>query len=129
MSTGRVVAVSGYNVRAVKWEHGWELHVEDLGVTQCRTLATAVRQVRDFIATMLDTDADDAEVHLSVALGGIEQDVEHARQMTAEAIKKQQQAAAESRRVARELRNAGLSVADTAAVMDVSKGRVSQLIS
>jgi len=129
MATGRVVAVSGYNVRAVKWEHGWELHVEDLGVTQCRTLATAVRQVRDFIATMLDTDADDAEVHLSVALGGIEQDVEHARQMTAEAIKKQQQAAAESRRVARELRNAGLSVADTAAVMDVSKGRVSQLIS
>jgi len=129
MSTGRVVAVSGYNVRAVKWEHGWELHVEDLGVTQCRTLATAVRQVRDFIATMLDTDADDAEVHLSMALGGIEQDVEHARQMTAEAIEKQQQAAAESRRVARELRNAGLSVADTAAVMDVSKGRVSQLIS
>jgi len=129
MATGRVVAVSGYNVRAVKWEHGWELHVDDLGVTQCRTLATAVRQVRDFIATMLDTDADDAEVHLSVALGGIEQDVEHARQMTAEAIKKQQQAAAESRRVARELRNAGLSVADTAAVMDVSKGRVSQLIS
>ncbi len=49
--------------------------------------------------------------------------------MTAEAIEKQQQAAAESRRVARELRNAGLSVADTAAVMDVSKGRVSQLIS
>ncbi len=121
--------MSGYNVRAVKWEHGWELHVEDLGVTQCRTLATAVRQVRDFIATMLDTDADDAEVHLSMALGGIEQDVEHARQMTAEAIEKQQQAAAESRRVARELRNAGLSVADTAAVMDVSKGRVSQLIS
>jgi len=121
--------VSGYNVRAVKWEHGWELHVEDLGVTQCRTLATAVEQVRDFIATMLDTDAENAEVHLSVALGGIEQDVEHARKMTAEAIQKQQQAAAESRRVARELRNAGLSVADTAAVMDLSKGRVSQLIS
>jgi hypothetical protein len=124
-----MVAVSGYNVRAVKWEHGWELHVHDLGVTQCRTLATATQQVRDFIATMLDTDADDAEVHLSVALGGIEHDVEHARKMTEEAIDKQQQAAAESRRVVRELRNAGLSVADTAAVMDVSKGRVSQLTS
>jgi len=124
-----VVAVSAYNVRAVKWEHGWELHVEDLGVTQCRTLATAVEQVRDFIATMLDTDAEDAEVHLSVAIGGVEKDVERARKMTAEAIEKQHQAATESRRVARELRHAGLSVADTAAVMDISKGRVSQLIS
>ncbi len=33
------------------------------------------------------------------------------------------QAATESRRVARELRHAGLSVADSAAVMDISAGR------
>jgi len=124
-----VVAVSAYNVQAVKWEHGWELHVENVGVTQCRTLATAVQQVRDFVATMLDIDADDTKVRLSVAIGGVEKDVERARKMTAEAIDKQQQAASESRRVARELRHAGLSVADTAAVMDISKGRVSQLIS
>jgi len=124
-----VVAVSAYNVQAVKWEHGWELHVENVGVTQCRTLATAVQQVRDFVATMGDIDADDAKVRLSVAIGGVEKDVERARRMTAEAIEKQHQAAAESRRVARELRHAGLSVADTAAVMDISKGRVSQLIS
>jgi len=123
------VTVSAYNVQAVKWEHGWELHVEDVGVTQCRTLATAVQQARDFVATMFDIDVDDAEIHLSVAIGGVEKDVERARKMTAEAIDKQQQAASESRRVARELRHAGLSVADTAAVMDISKGRVSQLIS
>jgi len=121
--------VSAYNVQAVKWEHGWELHVQDVGVTQCRTLATAAQQTRDFVATMLDLDADDAEIHLSVAIGGIENAVERARKMTAEAIDKQHQAATESRRVARELRHAGLSVADTAVVMDVSKGRVSQLIS
>ncbi len=121
--------MSVYTVQAVKWEHGWELHVEDVGVTQCRTLATAAQQVRDFVATMGDIDADDAEIHLSVAIGGVEKDVERARKMTAEASGKQRQAAAESRRVARELRHAGLSVADTAAVMDISKGRVSQLIS
>jgi len=124
-----VVAVSAYNVQAVKWEHGWELHVEDVGVTQCRTLATAVQQVRDFVATMGDIDTEDAKVHLSVAIGGVEKDVERARKMTAEAIEKQHQAASESRRVSRELRHAGLSVAETAAVMDISKGRVSQLIS
>ena len=127
--------MSVYTVQAVKWEHGWELHVQDVGVTQCRTLATAAQQVRDFVATMgdtdtdTDTDTDDAEIHLSVAIGGVEKDVERARKMTAEAIEKQHQAATESRRVARELRHAGLSVADTAAVMDISKGRVSQLIS
>ncbi len=120
--------MSAYNVQAVKWEHGWELHVEDVGVTQCRILATAVQQARDFVATMFDIDVDDAEIHLSVAIGGVEKDVERARKMTAEAIDKQQQAASESRRVARELRHAGLSVADTAAVMDISKGRVPQLI-
>lgn len=118
-----------YDVRAVKWAHGWELHIADVGVTQCRTLATAAAQVRDFVATMDDTDVDEgATVHLSVAVGGIERDVEQARKMTAEAIERQAQAAAESRRVARELRRAGLSVADTAVVMDISKGRVSQLI-
>jgi len=114
--------VSAYNVQAVKWGHGWELHVEDVGVTQCRTLATAAQQACDFVATMLDIDADGAEVHLSVAIGGVEKDVERARKMTAEAVDKQHQAAAESRRVVRELRHAGLSVADTAAVMDISKG-------
>lgn len=121
--------MSRYNVRAVKWAIGWELHVEDLGVTQCRTLAGADRQVRDFVATMLDTDdVEGAEVNVSVSLGGMEKDVEHARRLTADAINRQAQAAAESRRVARELRSAGLSVADTATVMDISKGRVSQLI-
>lgn len=97
-------------------------------MTQCRTLAGADRQVRDFVATMFDTDdVEGAAVHMSVALGGMEKDVEHARTLTAEAIERQHQAAAESRRVARGLRDAGLSVADTAAVMDISKGRVSQL--
>jgi len=86
VSTERVVAVSAYNVQAVKWEHGWELHVEDVGVTQCRTLATAVQQARDFVATMFDIDVDDAEIHLSVAIGGVEKDVERARKMTAETL-------------------------------------------
>ena len=71
-------AVSAYNVQAVKWEHGWELHVEDVGVTQCRTLATAAQHACDFVATMFDIDADDAEIHLSVAIGGVEKDVERA---------------------------------------------------
>jgi len=61
-----VVAVTTYNAKAVKWEHGWV------------TLATAIQQARDFVATMLDIDADDANIHLSVAIGGVEEDVKRA---------------------------------------------------
>lgn len=71
-----MVAVSDYNVRAVNWTHGWELHVADVGVTQCRTLAGAEAQVRDFVGTMLGTDAGHAVVHLSVTVGGLENNVD-----------------------------------------------------
>lgn len=122
--------MSEYQVKAVRWEHGWELHVEGVGVTQCRTLATAAQQVRDFVATELDRDVDPADtVHLTIEVGnGIEDEVAHAREMTTHAAQAQKTAAAEARRVARRLRSSGLSVADTAAVMDVTKGRISQLI-
>jgi len=125
--------VSEYQVKAVRWEHGWELHVEDVGVTQCRTLATAAQQVRDFVATEADHDVDPNDtVHLTLALDivwpEIEVEVPHAREMTTQAAQARKEAAEETRRVARRLRSNGLSVADTAAVMNISKGRVSQLV-
>jgi len=81
------------------------------------------------VATELDRDVDPADtVHLRIEVGdGIEAEVAHAREMTTQAARAQQTAAAEARRAARRLRSSGLSVADTAAVMDISKGRVSQL--
>lgn len=129
MSTEGVVAVTEYQVTAVRWEHGWELHVDGVGVTQTRTLAGATGQVRDFVATEADRDVDPGDsVHLSIKVGdGLEDEVTRAREMTTQAAHAQQVAAAEARRVARRLRSTGLSVADTAAVMDLSKGRVSQL--
>lgn len=123
--------MSGYQVRAVRWEQGVELHVDGIGVTQCRTLATAAQQVCDFVATELDRDVDPADtVHLTIEVGdGIEADVVHAREMTTHAARAQKTAAADARRVARRLRCSGLSVADTAVIMNISKGRrVSQLI-
>jgi hypothetical protein len=27
-----------YEVRAKRWEHGWELHIADVGLTQSRNL-------------------------------------------------------------------------------------------
>ena len=55
------VSVSGQPIR---WEHGWELHVDDVGVTQCATLDQADRQVRDYICTALDLDRYDGDIGL-----------------------------------------------------------------
>lgn len=81
------------------------------------------------MATEADRDVDPEDtVRLTIEVGGgLEDEVARARKMTTQAAQAQQTAAAEARRVARRLRSTGLSVADTAAIMDINKGRVSQL--
>jgi hypothetical protein len=58
--TGRMTATTAdtntYNVTAKRWKHGWELHIDGVGVTQSRTLDTAEQMVRDYIETLTDKD-------------------------------------------------------------------------
>lgn len=117
-----------YRVVARQWERGWELHIDGEGVTQVRTLDKAVEQVRDFLATMHDADYSDAPIEVVPDLDGLERDIAATRLETEAAAEAQRRAAAHSRLVARELRQRGLSITDTAAVLGVSRGRVSQLI-
>lgn len=46
--------MSVYNVRAKRWKHGWELHIDGVGVTQSRNLGGAEQMVRDYIETLTD---------------------------------------------------------------------------
>ena len=123
-----------YAAHATRWDGGWELHITDaagqeIGVTQCRTLDTAEDQVRDYLASLYDDDAGDgATVHVVPELGELVERVVAARQATRDAKDAEARAAAESRAAARELRREGLSVADSAYVMGVSRGRISQLV-
>ncbi len=41
--------MSTYTVRAKRWKHGWELHIDGVGVTQSRNLDGAEQMVRDYI--------------------------------------------------------------------------------
>jgi DNA-directed RNA polymerase specialized sigma24 family protein len=118
-----------YTVRAVRWAHGWELHIDGEGVTQCRTLDQADQQVRDYLATVHDTDFDDAEIVIVPDLDGYEDVVSEVREKVQRASELQVEAARDLREVTRHLRDQGLSVTDTAAVLGVSRGRVSQLVS
>jgi hypothetical protein len=121
-----VVAVK---VIAKAWEHGWELHVDGVGVTQVRTLAGAAQQAADLIETMTDTIIDPDELEFQIALpDGLAERAKAARRLLRDAEEINAKAAAESREVAKALReDAGLSVTDAAVVMGVSRGRISQL--
>jgi hypothetical protein len=123
-----MVAMTNYVVRAKRWAHGWELHIDGVGVTQSRTLDGAEQMVRDYVETLTDRDISDATVVIEPDLGGLEAKAADVRQQIEHAQRENRQAAAASRALASELRAAGLSVSDTAAVMGVSRGRVSQLV-
>jgi hypothetical protein len=126
-----MAAVTTYKVRAVKWDGGWELHLEGIGVTQARTLTAAPRMVRSYLELdghdVPESSADAFE--WSYDLGGLEDAVRTAREAVRSAERGQQEAAALSRAAARALvRDAGLTGADAAEVLGVSPQRGSQLV-
>jgi DNA-directed RNA polymerase specialized sigma24 family protein len=105
------------------------LDVEGVGATQVRSLAGAERQARDYLDTV-DPDADHSDwpIDLVLDLGDIAVEVGAARAAVTAAATAQVEAGRQMRGVVAKLRAAGLSMADTAAVLGVSKGRVSQLV-
>src|ERR1700722_5343129 len=126
--TGRTAAdTNTYNVTAKRWKHGWELHIDGVGVTQSRTLDTAEQMVRDYIETLTDKDVSSDKVVITPDLGELDREVTTVRELLAAADRQQQEARNSYRALAVDLRAAGLSVSDSAAILGVSRGRVSQL--
>jgi DNA-directed RNA polymerase specialized sigma subunit len=124
-----MAAMSTYNVRAKRWVHGWELHIDGVGVTQSRNLDGAERMVRDYIESLTDRDTSGDEVVIKPEVGGgLDEATQAAREAVAAADRAVREAAARSRKVARELKEAGLSGRDIAAILRVSAQRVSQLL-
>lgn len=116
-----------YTVTAKRWEGGWELHIDGIGVTQSRTLANAAQQVSDYIATLTDVAPERIRV-LPDLSSGLLAEADMARVDVRAAAEAQEAAARRQREIARRLREEEhLSVSDTATVMNVSRGRVSQL--
>lgn len=117
-----------YTVRATRWAHGWELDIAGVGVTQSRTLADAEMMVRDYLSADIgDEAATSAEVHIVPDLGGLELEAASVRATNDALSKASRDAAERSRQVARRLLDEGLTGADAAAVLGISKQRMSQL--
>ena len=118
-----------YQVRAKRWEHGWELHIEGVGVTQSHTLWDSEEMARDLIARREDLPLDSFAVTITPEIGGgLDAETRAAREAVSAADRAQREAAAQSRAAARRLRQAGLSGRDIAKVLNVSPQRVSQLL-
>jgi len=126
-TTATITGTNTYNVTAKRWKHGWELHIDGVGVTQSRTLDTAEQMVRDYIETLTDQDVSGDQVVITPDLGELDRKVTTVRELLAAADRQQQEARSSYRALAADLRAAGLSVSDTAAILGVSRGRVSQL--
>jgi hypothetical protein len=122
-----MVKAAKYRVTARRWDHGWELYVDGVGVTQCGPLADAERMTLDYLATELGGEPSDYSVDIHHDLGGVEAEVADARRKMTEAQAAVDAAAEGMRTVVRRLRADGISVRDTATILTVSPGRVSQL--
>jgi hypothetical protein len=131
--------VKTFDVRARRWEHGWELHISSqapgqaepvpVGVTQSHSLSDAEMMARDLISRRLGVSADAFAVTITPEIGGgLDESTRAARDAVSTADRAQRAAAAQSREAARRLRQAGLSGRDIAKVLDVSPQRVSQLL-
>lgn len=120
-----------YQVTAKRWELGWELHVDGLGVTQSRTLANAEHMVRDFIACDLDLDDENSfDVTITPELDdpSLMAETESAREAQRQVEHARHEAAERTRQAVRDLKAAGLSGSDVATMLGVSTQRVSQLV-
>lgn len=118
-----------YTARAVRWQHGWELHIDGYGVTQSHTLADAPAMARDYLATRLDNDdISESDIQIVPDLGtAINTRIAAVRTARAEADRARDVAAAESRQVVAALKGDGLSGREIALILGISQQRVSQL--
>lgn len=69
LPAGRMASVKTYTARAKRWEHGWELHIDGVGVTQSHSLLEAEMMVRDYIALDLEVPTDSFNVEIEPELG------------------------------------------------------------
>lgn len=116
-------------VTAHKWSGGWDLVIDEEHATSTRYLHDAEQQVRDYLGTVdPETDHSDTRVEVRPEIGELLEAIADAQEATSAAAAAQEDAARRARDVARRIRDEGYSVADTADLIGVSRGRVSQLL-
>jgi hypothetical protein len=121
--------MTAYNVHAKRWEHGWELHIDGVGVTQSHSLSSAETMARSYIAMVTGAAIDSFSIDIIPEIGpALDEAVRAAREAARQANEAVAAAAASSRDVVRKLRDSGLTSRDISVALKVTPQRVSQLI-
>lgn len=117
------------NVTATRWSGGWELEISENKHTQVSSLAKAKQQVIDYLDTMYENeDHSNWEINILPRLEPtVEKQLADAKASTAAAAKAQEKAALQARRAVKAVLSTGITMTDCAAIMGVTKGRISQL--
>lgn len=118
-----------YDVTAKRWKHGWELHIEGVGVTQSRSLLDAEDMARDYISLLLEVPEESIGVRVMPEIGaGVDGEILSLYETDRLVEKATKEAASKRRSIAASLAGMGLSGREIAAVLKVSPTRVSQLL-
>lgn len=121
-----------YEVHARQDDEAWGIVVPEVpgALSLVRRLSTAERSAREAIAWVLGVPQDSFDLRLVVEMpGDIGKELAEVRDIAAEADRMAREAADRKRLLIGQLKTAGLSGSDIAAVLDVSPQRVSQLTS
>jgi DNA-directed RNA polymerase specialized sigma24 family protein len=120
--------VKTYTATATREGRYWVIDVKGVGVTQARNLREAHVMAADLISAVRDIPATQVNVSIAADLEPeIARQVAETKKALAAFDKAQRDIARQQRSVVARLRGAGLTGADTAAVLGVSPQRVSQL--
>lgn len=126
--SGRTKAVNCITVTVTRWDGGWELEIDPDNVTQVRTLAKAVGQVRDYLDTLHpEVDHSNWTIQLKPSSDELADRIRKSREAAIAAQQAQERAAKETRAVLAMILAQDITSNDAAALLGISSGRVSQL--
>ena len=118
------------NARAIRDDNWWvaffDLDGREHG-TQAKTLARLEYMVKDAASLLTGKNPDDFAVHLTADDPVLTPYVDAYRESSDQAREAERKLAATSRAAVEKMRSLGLSVTDTARLLGLTKGRVSQL--
>ncbi|MFJ3099049.1 hypothetical protein [Streptomyces hydrogenans] len=118
-----------YRVRAMQLVGGWQLEIPDMGSLWVRRLTDSTTASRNFIADLVGSSPDLINVQLDIQLNAkLETEKKASVDAHLQAQKAQENAARAYRSLACNLKGSGMSGAEIAVILGVSRQRVAQLL-
>lgn len=118
-----------YEVRARKWENGWELQVADVGVTWSPSLVEASARAKEFVCAQLSLDERTVHIDLQPQVNkDLDQLAVEARRAVHMADEATRIATVKVREIVQGLTEAGLSLPDIAQYLEVPQRRLEELL-